>query len=112
MAPGAFQHADYMSAALANQADRSRVEKLLQQGQALVGEIAQWAQAHLRLLAERRAFDFTIGISEPLMTAFDVEGLTEVGHANYPSWVSKAATSRYMSNPWTSKRMSQPSGRA
>jgi PAS domain S-box-containing protein len=73
-----FSMQNYMSAALANQADRSRVEKLLQQGQALVGEIAQWAQAHLRLLAERRAFDFTIGISEPLMTAFDVEGLTEV----------------------------------
>jgi PAS domain S-box-containing protein len=43
-----------------------------------VGEIAQWTQASLRLLSERRAFDFTIGISEPLMTAFDVEGLTEV----------------------------------
>ncbi len=68
----------HMSAALVNQADRSRVEKLLQQGQALVGEIAQWAQAHLRLQAERRAFDFTIGISEPLMTAFDMDGLTEV----------------------------------
>ena len=67
-----------MCAALANEADRSKVEKLMPQGRALVGEIAQWAQAHLRLQAERRAFDFTIGISEPLMTAFDVEGLTEV----------------------------------
>ena len=67
-----------MLATPANEADRSKVEKLLQQGQALVGEIAQWAQAHLRLQAERRAFDFAIGISEPLMTAFDVEGLTEV----------------------------------
>ena len=73
-----------VSIALANEADRARVEKLLQQGQALVGEIAQWAQAHLRLQAERRAFDFTIGISEPLMTAFDVEGLTEVVAGQLP----------------------------
>ena len=68
----------HVSAALADEADRFQVAKLLQQSHALVGEIAQWAQAHLRLQAERRAFDFTVGISEPLMTAFDVEGLTEV----------------------------------
>jgi PAS domain S-box-containing protein len=68
----------HISTALADETDRSRVAKLLQQSHALVGEIAQWAQAHLRLQAERRAFDFTIGISEPLMTAFDVEGLTDV----------------------------------
>jgi len=34
-----FSMQNYMSAALANQADRSRVEKLLQQGQALVGKL-------------------------------------------------------------------------
>jgi PAS domain S-box-containing protein len=74
----------HISAALANESDRSKVEKLLQQGQALVGEIAQWAQAHLRLQSERRAFDFSVRISEPLMTAFDVEGLTEVVAGQLP----------------------------
>ena len=68
----------HVFASLASEADRSNVEKLLQQSQLLVGEIAQWAQAHLRLQTERRLFNFAIGISEPLMTAFDVAGLTEV----------------------------------
>ena len=68
----------HLSCALAQEDERSTIESLLQQGVALVGEIAVWTQAHHRLLAERRAFDFTIGISEPLMTAFDVQGLTEV----------------------------------
>jgi DNA-binding LacI/PurR family transcriptional regulator/signal transduction histidine kinase len=55
-----------------------RVENLWQQTQGLIGEVAQWAQAYRRIQAERRAFEFTIRISEPLMTAFDIAGLTDV----------------------------------
>jgi len=73
-----FELRNHVAASFANEADLSIFDKLLQQSQALVGEIAQWAQAHRRLLVERGAFNFTIGISEPLMTAFDVAGLTEV----------------------------------
>ena len=65
-------------AALGNQADRAALEHVLQRGQVLVGEIAHWSQARLRLQVERRAFDYSIGISEPLMTAFDIDGLAEV----------------------------------
>jgi signal transduction histidine kinase len=49
-----------------------------QRAQSLVGEVAQWAQAHRRMQSEWRAFEFTTRISEPLMTAFDVASLTDV----------------------------------
>lgn len=53
-------------------------EALWQQARELVGDIAQWAQASRRIRAERQAFDFTTRISEPLMTTFDVAGLSDV----------------------------------
>jgi PAS domain S-box-containing protein len=56
----------------------SKGDDLWQRARALIGDVAQWAQANRRLQAERRAFDFTTRISEPLMTAFDVPGLTDV----------------------------------
>ena len=56
----------------------AKANALYQRAAALIGEIAQWAQANRRIQANRSAFDFTIGISEPLMTAFDVAGLTDV----------------------------------
>ena len=57
---------------------RSAGSALGQQARLLTGEIAQWAQANRRLQSERRAFEFTTRISEPLMTAFDVTTLTDV----------------------------------
>jgi DNA-binding LacI/PurR family transcriptional regulator/signal transduction histidine kinase len=53
-------------------------ETLWQQAWELLAEVAQWAQASRRILAERQAFDFTTRISEPLMTTFDVTGLGDV----------------------------------
>jgi PAS domain S-box-containing protein len=67
-----------LHAHLAAGVDIAQVDDLIQAGQSKIMEIAQWTQAHRRLLAERRAFNFTIGISEPLMTEFDVAGLTDV----------------------------------
>ena len=65
-------------ASLTDEQARSKFEILFRQSQTLVGEAALWAQAHQRLQSDRRAFDFTIGISEPLLSAFDLAGLTEV----------------------------------
>ncbi len=73
-----------LCAPLAMGEERTRVERLLQTGQILVMENARWTQAHRRLQAERRAFDFTTGISEPLMTAFDVAGVIEVVASQLP----------------------------
>ncbi len=56
---------------------RSRAEDLWHQARVLIGEIAQWAQAHRRLHAMRLAQTFS-EIGESLMTAFDVAGLTDV----------------------------------
>ncbi len=58
--------------------DPSKMDDLWQRAGAMIGEIAQWAQANRRLQAERRAFEFAIRISEPLMTSFDVAGLTDM----------------------------------
>jgi signal transduction histidine kinase/DNA-binding LacI/PurR family transcriptional regulator len=63
---------------LADGEDLSSADDLWQQARTLIEEMAQWAQAHRRIQAERRAFEFTTRISEPLMTAFDVAGLTDV----------------------------------
>jgi signal transduction histidine kinase len=48
------------------------------EAQIIVWAIAQWSQSYRRMLAERHAFEFANSISEPLMTAFDFAGLTEV----------------------------------
>jgi DNA-binding LacI/PurR family transcriptional regulator/signal transduction histidine kinase len=63
---------------LASGSGRAAIHRLWQEARGLTGETAQWAQAHRRIRAERRAFDFTIRISEPLMTAFNVPDLTDV----------------------------------
>ncbi len=57
---------------------RRGAESLWVQSSLLIGEIAQWSQANRRLQEERRAFDFTTSISEPLMTAFDMQTLADV----------------------------------
>jgi DNA-binding LacI/PurR family transcriptional regulator/signal transduction histidine kinase len=59
-------------------ASRAAADAVGQRARLLTGEIAQWAQANRRLQSERRAFEFTTRISEPLMTAFDMDALTDV----------------------------------
>ncbi len=58
--------------------DRSAMDPLWRQAESLLGEVGRWAQVYRRMQADRRAFDFMTGISEPLMTAFDIAGLTDV----------------------------------
>ena len=59
-------------------------DALLQQALAMVIEISLWAQAYRRIQAERSALDFNTMISEPLMTAFDIAGLTDVVASRLP----------------------------
>jgi PAS domain S-box-containing protein len=63
---------------------RSKANFLWEQSKLLIGDVAQWAQAHRRIQSERRAFEFTTGISEPLMTTFDVDGLKNVVASQLP----------------------------
>ena len=58
------------------------MDPLWRQAQSLIGEVAQWAQAYRRMQSDRRAFEFTTRISEPLMTAFDVASLTLIYGGN------------------------------
>jgi PAS domain S-box-containing protein len=55
-----------------------KIQDLWRQAGSLISEIAQWAQANRRLQADRRAFEFTVRVSEPLMSSFDVASLTDV----------------------------------
>ena len=64
--------------ALSAAKDNNIIDSLWIQAGLLIGEIAQWSQANRRIQGERRAFEFTTSISEPLMTSFDVKGLTVV----------------------------------
>ena len=58
--------------------DEPGMDLLWRQAESRIGDVAQWAQVYRRLQADRRAFEFTTSISEPLMTAFDIPGLTDV----------------------------------
>jgi PAS domain S-box-containing protein len=60
------------------------IDALLQQALAIIIEISLWAQAYRRIQAERSALDFNTMISEPLMTAFDIAGLTDVVASQLP----------------------------
>ncbi len=48
------------------------------QAQGMVSEAVHWAHGHRRIQTEREGFEFITNISEPLMTAFDLDTLTEV----------------------------------
>ena len=62
----------------------SEVDTLLQRALAMIIEVALWAQAYRRIQSERSALDFNTMISEPLMTAFDIAGLTDVVASQLP----------------------------
>ncbi len=62
----------------ASGAGRSGAEQLAQRAELLLGEVAQWSQAHRRMQADRTAYEFATRISEPLMTAFDAADLADV----------------------------------
>jgi DNA-binding LacI/PurR family transcriptional regulator/signal transduction histidine kinase len=59
-------------------ADGAGAEQLAGRAESLLGEVAQWSQAHRRMQADRTAFEFATRISEPLMTAFDTADLADV----------------------------------
>jgi DNA-binding LacI/PurR family transcriptional regulator/signal transduction histidine kinase len=69
---------------LAGGEDVSDADSVWQQARASIGQVAHWAQVHRRIQTERRAFEFTTRISEPLMTAFDVTELTDVVACQLP----------------------------
>jgi DNA-binding LacI/PurR family transcriptional regulator/signal transduction histidine kinase len=50
----------------------------------LIGEIAQWAQANRRFQAGWHSLDFLIRTDEPLLTAFDIDGLTDAVEQQLP----------------------------
>jgi PAS domain S-box-containing protein len=62
----------------------AEVDALTQQASAMIAEISLWAQAYRRIQAERSALNFNTMISEPLMTAFDIAGLTDVVASQLP----------------------------
>jgi signal transduction histidine kinase/DNA-binding LacI/PurR family transcriptional regulator len=73
---------------------------IVQQARLLTGETAQWAQASRRMRSERRAFEFTTQISEPLMTAFNVTSLTNVVAEHLPRMgIRSCYLSLYERNP-------------
>jgi signal transduction histidine kinase len=61
----------------------SRAENLWQQARVIIGETAQWAQARQRLQMERLAV-LVSGISESLMTTFDLRGLPDAAARELP----------------------------
>ncbi len=69
---------------LSQSKNKKIIDSLWTQTALLIGEIAQWSQANRRIQVERRAFEFTTSISEPLMTAFDMKGLTDVVASQLP----------------------------
>lgn len=50
----------------------------------LIGEIAQWAQANRRFQAGWHSLDFLARTNEPLLTAFDIDGLTDAVEQQLP----------------------------
>jgi DNA-binding LacI/PurR family transcriptional regulator/signal transduction histidine kinase len=61
----------------------SRAENLWQQARVIIGETAQWSQARQRLQMERLAV-LVSGISESLMTTFDLVGLPDAAARELP----------------------------
>jgi DNA-binding LacI/PurR family transcriptional regulator/signal transduction histidine kinase len=72
---------------------------LWRQAESLIGDVAQWAQVHRRLQANRRAFEFMTSISEPLMTAFDIAGLADVVADQLPRMGVRACYLSLYENP-------------
>jgi len=68
---------------LADDETRIRIETLCQKAHTLIGETLQRSEVHKRLQTERRAFLFS-GISQQLMTTFDVDNLVEIVVENLP----------------------------
>lgn len=65
----------YLRVSLGEEVDRSN---LWYQAQAMVAEAFHWAHGHRCIQTEREGFEFITNISEPLMTAFDLDTLTDV----------------------------------
>jgi PAS domain S-box-containing protein len=57
---------------------KKAMEAMWQDARSMISDVSRWAQAFQRKQAERHAFEFTARISEPLMTAFDLDELTDV----------------------------------